>query len=382
MSDSIRTLPQEAVQYIQNHEQELIELIKTLTQIPAPSNHEERRAKFCCNWLAQHGCEGVYIDESSSVIYPHRCEGKEQLVAFLAHLDTVFPDEQIPLREEGSRIYAPGVGDDTANVAALMMIARFVAERGCDSPYGLLFVCNSGEEGLGNLRGSRSVVKTFGPRLYNFIALDGGADHLTVNAVGSHRYRISVRTEGGHSYANFGNRNAAHGLARLITALYEIEPPQKAKTTYNVGEISGGTSVNTIAASASMLYEFRSCDRDCLQQMEEAFQEVIERFRAEGMDLTVETLGMRPCKGEVDEQAQQELWDRCEQILRLYTSGPIEHDVNSTDANIPWAAGIPSTTIGTVETGGAHTYGEWLETASLATGFQAGLHIVLSYCEL
>lgn len=261
------------------------------------------------------------------------------------------------------------------------MIARFVTEQGYEGPYGLLFVGNSGEEGLGNLRGSRSIVETFGDRIYNFIGMDGGLGHCTVNAVGSQRYRVTVRTEGGHSYGDFGNRNAAHDLASMIVTLYAMKAPDQAKTTYNVGGLSGGTSVNTIPSEASMLYEFRSCDRDCLKQMETMFLGVVESYRNMGIEVDVEVLGIRPCKGEVDAAEQQKLWDRVVEIVSRYYDGEIDYDVNSTDANIPWAAGIPATTIGTIVCGAAHTYGEWMDIAGVESGFMTAMNLVLSYCD-
>ena len=374
-------MPPEAVKYVQEHDQETVELIRTLTEIPAPSNHEEVRAAFCRDWLLQHGCEGTYIDDSCSVIFPYHCEPGKKLIVFMAHLDTVFPDQEIHVKEEDGLLKAPGIGDDTSNLGVVMMTARYFAEHQPKGPYGILFVGNSGEEGLGNLRGARSIVKTFGSRIHHFIAVDGAMGHCTVNAVGSQRYRVTIHTEGGHSYDKFGNRNAAHYLASMIVTLYAMKPPTKAKTTYNVGAISGGTSVNTIPSEASMLFEFRSCDKGCLKEMETMFLSVIESYRNMGIGVDLETLGVRPCKGEVDEQEQHVLWERVVEIVGRYYGGEIDYDVNSTDANIPWSEGIPSTTIAAVVCGGAHTYAEWMDPASIEQGLMTVVNLALSYCE-
>lgn len=374
-------MPPDAAKYVKDHFKETVALIRTLTQIPAPSNQEDARAVFCRDWLLENGCEGSYIDDSCSVIYPYHCEPGRKLIVFMAHLDTVFPDSEIAILEEDGLLKAPGIGDDTANLAVVLMTARYFAEVRPQGKYGILFVGNSGEEGLGNLRGARSVVGTFGNRIHHFIAVDGGMGHCTVNAVGSQRYRVTIHTEGGHSYDKFGNRNAAYYLSSMIVTLYAMKPPARAKTTYNVGVISGGTSVNSIPSEASMLFEFRSCDQGCMKEMETMFLSVIESYRNMGITVDLETLGVRPCKGEVDEQEQHLLWDRVTEIVGRYYGGEIDYDANSTDANIPWSEGIPSTTISAVMCGGAHTYEEWIDPNSIEQGLMTLLNLAISYCD-
>lgn len=376
-------ISKEALEYINQHMEEYVELIKTLVQIPSPSNKEDKRAAFIKKWLEDNGCQGVYIDDACNVVFPYRCDTSKKVVAFLAHTDTVFPDEDfIPLREEGDRIYAPGIGDDTAPVAALMMIARFLTQQNIDTPYGILLVGNSGEEGLGNLRGSRKIVEDYGDRMYNFIAIDGGMPHISVDCVGSQRYEITIKTEGGHSYGNYGNCNAIRYMASLIDSLYSVKTPNRAKTTYNVGVIHGGVSVNTICPVVSALFDFRSPDRSCLQEVLDAFEGILNAYSSmPGVVLEKKILAVRPCKGDVDPAKQQELWDRCEEIISSHDDTKIVMDVPSCDANIPWSKGIPSTTIGAVITGASHTYGEWIEVSSLKKGFTVVLNTVLSYCE-
>lgn len=376
-------MPESASQYIRENKEELLTLIKTLTLIPSPSNHEEKRAEFCKQWLEKQGCKGVYIDEACNVVYPYKCEKPKKVIAFLAHIDTVFPDQVIEWKQEGNIVNAMGVGDDTTSVAVLMMIARYVTKCDYDTPYGIVFVGNAGEEGLGNLKGSRQIVKEYGDRMYNFIAFDGSMTHCTVNSVGSQRYKITVRTEGGHSYGDYGNRNAIQYAASIIQTLYAMKVPQEAKTTYNVGMISGGRSVNTIPPECSFLYEFRSAEAKCLKAMENMFCSVIKAYQTMGIEVETEVLSVRPCKGKVDEDKQQELWDRCMEIIKYYhEADDIILDVNSTDANIPWSEGIPSTTIGTVLCGAAHTKEEWIDISTIEEGFHIAMNIVLSYLNL
>ena len=159
-------LSKEILDYIEAHRQEGYELLLELAQIPAPSNHEEKRAAFCKAWLEKQGAEGVYIDEALNVIYPVGCAEDKNLMVFMAHSDVVFPDtEPLALKVEGDRIYCPGIGDDTANVVAILMTAKYIAEMKLQpKDCGVLLVINSGEEGLGNLKGSRKIMADFGSR--------------------------------------------------------------------------------------------------------------------------------------------------------------------------------------------------------------------------
>ena len=255
---------------IDAHWQESYDLLLELAQIPAPSNHEEKRAEFCKAWLEKQGAEGVYIDEALNVVYPVGCTDDKPIAVFMAHSDVVFPDtDRLPLKVENGRIYCPGIGDDTADVVALLMAAKYIAQNHLQpKEYGVLLVVNSGEEGLGNLKGVRKIVADHGRRIREFVTFDAHNCTGVNRAVGSRRYRVEFDTEGGHSYNAFGNRNAIACLASMIDALYGVKVPEKGKTTYNVGTISGGTSVNTIAQHAEMLYEFRSDNREDLAEME------------------------------------------------------------------------------------------------------------------
>ena len=242
-------LDTELLTYLAGEEENTKQLIRDLCGIPAPSWHEEKRAEFCKAWLEQNGAEGVTIDSALNVLYPVGCEGKNDIVLFLAHTDTVFPDlDPMPFFERDGKMYCPGVTDDTANLAVMMICARYILQQQLPEGLGMLFVANSCEEGLGNLKGCRRIMDVYGSRIRELITLDGtNLRAVVTDAVGSHRYRVVVRTEGGHSFGNFGNRNAIAVLCELITLLYQVSVPADGKTTYNVGLISGGTSVNTIA---------------------------------------------------------------------------------------------------------------------------------------
>lgn len=369
-------------EFVDRNREETLTLLKNLASIPAPSHYEEKKAAFVEKWLKEQGAEGVYIDEACNVLFPYGCSEEREIVVFMAHMDVVFPDtEPFTVTEEGDKLFAPGIKDDNADLTNLLMCIKYLLEYRPVMSVGLLFAANSCEEGLGNLKGSRQIYKDYGGRVRECISFDGNLDRIVNRAVGSKRYRISVKTEGGHSYNAFGNDNAIYELARLLRSLYEIQVPQKAKTTYNVGKIEGGTSINSIAESASMLYEYRSEDKECLEEMETAFERVISGYREDGLDVEVEVLGVRPCGNHVDQNALGRLTNRHMEIIRQFTDQEVIAGPGSTDANTFLAHGIPSNVIGTAIGGCTHTREEWILTESLRTGQKIGLASVLWYTQ-
>ena len=361
---------------IESRAPEALRLLLDLARIPAPSNQEQQRARFCLDWLHHKGAENAYIDEALNVIYPIGDTGSNELMVFMAHSDVVFPDTTpLPLKIENGRIYCPGVGDDTANAVALLTVAGYIAEcRLMPKNSGILLVINSGEEGLGNLKGCRKIMEDFGHRVREFITFDGNANAVVIKAVGSRRYRVRVTTEGGHSYARFGAPNAIAQLARFIARLYEVEVPAIGRTTYNVGTISGGTSVNTIAQSAEMLYEFRSDEREGLAFMQAQFDRIFEAFRSSGVQLERELVGDRPCGLDVDNSA---LADRAAAAVRKYYGLSPALTSGSTDCNVPLSMGIPAICPGCVMGSGAHTREEYVETDSLLPGLKTAAELIL-----
>ena len=371
-------LTNEILSSIESHADEALALLTELAQIPAPSNHEERRAEFCLNRLRSKGAENSYIDEALNVVYPIGDTRENDLTVFMAHSDVVFPDTApLPLRVENGRIYCPGVGDDTANAVALLTAAEFIArEKLQPKDCGVLLVINSGEEGLGNLKGSRKIMADFGSRVKEFVTFDGNASAIVTKAVGSRRYRVTVRTEGGHSYGKFGAPNAIAQLSQLIARLYEVRVPAIGKTTYNVGTVSGGTSVNTIAQTAEMLYEFRSDEREGLTFMQAQFETIVEEFRASGVQIEAEVVGDRPCGLEVDNSALARraalAVERNYGLSPAFTSG-------STDCNVPLSMGIPAICPGCVMGAGAHTREEYVQIDSLLPGLKVAFELILHH---
>lgn len=368
--------------FAEEHREETLALLKELAAIPAPSHQEGKRGEFCLRWLKAQGAAEAYMDEAGNVIFPYHCEAGKKCVAFMAHMDVVFPDmETLPVIETENLLKAPGIGDDTANLVNLLMCIKYVVQSGrIPSDLGILFAADTCEEGLGNLKGSRKIFEVYGDRIWEMISFDLYLNELYDRAVGSQRYRISVKTQGGHSYTDFGRKNAIAVLADIIQDLYRVKVPEDGKTTYNVGCIEGGTSVNTIAQSASMLYEFRSDRQSAFSRMEKEMEKVLEAYKSEDVVVSAELLGIRPCgSDEVPGDRMGALVERQRSIMEQYARRPVKILAGSTDANIPLSMGIPAVTLGTVTGGGAHTYEEWIEKDSLVAGQKIALASVLHY---
>lgn len=356
------------------------ELLRTLGRIPAPTRREDARAAFCRDWLLAQGAKNVTIDSAKNVICRLGDPDSPDLVVFAAHTDIVFPDaDPLPMREEDGRLFAPGIGDDTANLVNLLMAARYLIQNGVGLCCGILIVANSCEEGLGNLEGTKALFAAYGERIRGFYSFDAYLPLCCHTAVGSCRYRVTCRTPGGHSYNDFGSPSAIHLLCGFVEELCRIQPPARARTTYNVGRIEGGTTVNSIAEEAVVLYEFRSTDQSCLEEMERSFRRTAANWEARGGTWEIELLGVRPGSGPVDREALERFTERGADVIRTFTGREPEYTPNSTDSNIPLSLGIPANTIGTVEGGLAHTRQEWIALDSLSTGVKIVLSLLLAY---
>lgn len=373
----------EISRYISENRDLLLRTLRELCAIPAPSHHEEARAAYCRTWLESVGAEGVYIDEVSNVIYPLCCEHSDEIAVLAAHTDTVFPDrELLPFEEDDDVIRCPGVCDDTAAVAILLLTAKFLIEQQAAPKKGLLLVLNSGEEGLGNLKGIRRLFEKYEGRIASFVTFDNTLNFLNDDCAGSHRYEVTVRTQGGHSFQNFGRPNAIVKMAELITELEKIEMPTKSgtRTTRNIGTISGGTSVNTIAQNASMVCEYRSTDRECLAYMKEQFERIFAAARTAEVDVEVTLVGDRPCS-HIDRALQNAFRDRLLPLLRETVDGEIVVKSASTDCNIPLSLGIPALCVGAYAGDGMHTREEWLDKSSMTVGLEVAIKIALELME-
>ncbi len=369
--------------YIDNSEKDAFHLLENLAKIPAPSGKEELRAKFVSDLLVSWGATQTYIDDALNVVCPIGCDDKKDIIVFMAHTDVVFPDEtELPFSKDEKYFYCPGITDDTACLVNLLMVVKYVLDNNLTSNYGILFVANSCEEGLGNLKGTRKIFENFGDKIKALYTFDGFYDALVNKCVGSHRYKISCTTEGGHSYGAFGNRNAIYALSNLICSLYDCKIPTNgnSKTTYNVGIIEGGTSINTIAQNASVLYEYRSDDKSCLDYMQNFFNTRIKEAEKLGLaEIKVEKLGDRPCGGNVNQADLDKMTNLVKSVSEKHSNMPCKINSGSTDCNIPMSLGIPAVCVGNCMGSGPHTREEKVEIKSIKIGLKITAEIVLTY---
>ena len=366
------------------HKAEQLALLKELAAIPSPSHHEEKRAEFIKAWLEKAGAKNVTIDPALNVLLPFG-DCSKPCVVYAAHIDVVFPDTTpLPVVEKpDGTLHAPGVGDDTANVVALMLMAKYIFENRLAPKEPVMFVFNSCEEGLGNLKGTRQLFSDRKDLIKEFISFDGLYDSLVNRAVGSERWRIKATTIGGHSYGSFGNPNAIAWLAKLIGVLDAQPVPtmEGRKTTYNFGTISGGTSVNTIAQNAEMLYEYRSDEFAHLAQMRGQLKKAVESLECDKAHFELEIVGERPCGVDVDPAAEEALLARCAASVQAVIGKMPGRRASSTDANIPFSLGVPAVTFGLYIGKGAHTREEWIEIDSIYTGLKIGMLTVMPHFE-
>lgn len=340
-----------------------------LCRIPAPPFQEAARAAELRRRFQALGLQRVRIDEEGNVIAERPGAGTGPRVALTAHLDTVFPDTvEITITRDGTRLAGPGIGDDCRGLAVVLGVARALQESRIRTAGSLLFVGTVGEEGQGNLRGVKHLFdrRSAGPIDY-FISVDGAGSSATSRAVGSHRYRARYRGPGGHSYGDFGVPNPIHALGRAMAAIADFRVPVEPRTTFNVGVIAGGTSVNSIAMSAAMEVDFRSERQEALDAVDAMFRRALEDALAaeharwpHGARLTLELeeIGRRPAADQPDTAFIVRTTVAAARAIGFTPA----LSASSTDANYPMSLGIPAITLDGGGRGqGAHSLLEWYD---------------------
>ena len=342
----------------------------TLTEIPAPPFKEEVRGRAYADMLRKVGADSVWIDEVGNVLAKRRGKSGKKTVVLEAHLDTVFPEEtDVKIKMRGDTLYAPGVGDDTRGLAMVLTILDVMEKTGVETDADVLFIGTVGEEGLGDLRGVKKLFDTPGLKIDSYIAIDGlGSTSITHRALGSHRYLVTFKGPGGHSSGSFGLVNPHGALGRAIyyfTQDADKFTKQGIRTTYNVGVVGGGTSVNAIPFESYMQVDMRSESPEQLAGIDKLFQAAVQRALKEenamkriGPDLTVdiEMVGDRP-SGSIDQS--NPLVQRAIAATSFVGASPALR-VGSTNSNIPFSKGVPAITMGAGgKGGGAHALSEW-----------------------
>lgn len=346
---------QAAMDHLVDMEGQLIGDLIELTEIPAPPFGEGPRGARFAEMLAESGLTDITTDEAGNVIGRRPGRGGDRVVAVSAHLDTVFPiNTDVTVRVDGNKYIAPGVGDNARGVVVLLGLLRALERASIETEADVLFIGNVGEEGLGDLRGVKYLFRDDGPQIDALIAVDGGrTQRLVYGGVGSHRYRIAFRGPGGHSWSAFGTANPHHALARAISKFVASAPSVGAdgeKTSFNVGRIGGGTSINSVPFESWMEIDMRSASQEKLDVIDailrRALQEALQEenaARTEGDELTasVERVGSRPA---ATGNRESDLVQRAAAAIRWVGLEP-DFKVSSTDANHPISIGVPAITI-------------------------------------
>jgi tripeptide aminopeptidase len=372
-----------------------VEDIINLTQIAAPSFKEETRAQAFRSMAEAHGLKNVEIDAEGNVTGMRPGIGNGPLICIAAHLDTVFPaGTELTVRREGTRLFAPGVGDDTRSLAVLLAWLRAMDAANVRTRADVLFVADVGEEGPGDLRGMRHLFQR-GPykdRISAFITVDSpNMEHIAVGGVGSKRYRVTFKGPGGHSYGAFGLVNPMFAMADAITRLGQTTVPARPKTTYSASVTGGGTSINSIPNSVWTDFDLRSEAPEELARLEATFLALIDKAiatenktrstRAGTITAEILKIGDRPA-GRTD--TDTELVQLAHASISAHGFQP-SFEFSSTDANIPMSLGIPAIKIGSGGTGGrGHSLEEWIDVAPEPSlrGMAAGLATVMAVAGL
>lgn len=379
----------EAMSHIEAIEPQSRRDLIELTEIPAPPFKEQARAERFAEMLQESGLTDVTIDEVGNVVGRRPGRNGTRTVAYSAHLDTVFPAEtDVTVRYDDEKMYAPGIGDNTRGLVTVLGVLRAMEHAGIETDADVLFIGNVGEEGLGDLRGVKHLFREGAKKIDTLIAVDGGeSDRIVFGGVGSHRYRVTFKGPGGHSWGAFGLANPHHALGRAI-AIFDANAPSVTdsgeKTSYNVGRIGGGTSVNSIPFESWMEVDMRSGSQKKLDDVDAVLQAAVEQAlqeenegRLDGPALTVdvERVGTRPAaKGDVNSPVVQ----RAMAATEAFGIEPSLR-ISSTDANLPLSKGVPAVTMsrGGVS-GGAHSPDEWWQNVDGHIGIQIGLVTLLA----
>ncbi|TMJ12958.1 MAG: M20/M25/M40 family metallo-hydrolase [Alphaproteobacteria bacterium] len=386
-----------AVASLDREHDRIVDEIVTLTEIPAPPFKEKARGEAYLAMLRSAGLTDVETDAEGNVMGLRRGTGPAggPLVVIAAHLDTVFPEgTPIKVRREGTHLLAPGIGDDSRSLAILLAYARALNAAGVRTARDILFVGNVGEEGPGDLRGTRFLFGKgrYKDRIQAFFSMDGTDGARIVNrGVGSKRYRVTFSGPGGHSYGAFGLVNPMAAMSQAVVDLYRLDVPKSPKTTYSASVTGGGTSVNSIPDKVFMEFDMRSESAEELARLDQRFRAIVTaavegenraRLTREGkVAADMKVIGERPAGGTPE---TAELVRVAQAAVAAQGLKP-ELMASSTDSNLPMSLGIPAITIGSGGSGGrAHSVDEWIDVAKPASlkGMLPGLAMLLAMADL
>lgn len=380
---------QMAFEIIQQLEPSTIKELIELTEIPAPPFMEQKRGKRFMEMLLSAGIDSIWIDEAGNVLALRKGNGNGKTILFEGHLDTVFPiDTDVSIKMKGDTLFAPGIADDTRALSVVLTVLKAMNMANISTESDIIFAGTVGEEGLGDLRGIKQIFKSGNLKIDSHIALDGGdIGALVTNGLGSVRYRITFNGPGGHSWGAFGLANPHHAMGKAIdyfntTAAKFVE--EGPKTTFNVGRIGGGTSVNSIPFETWMEVDMRSLSPEKLHGIEQILLKQVDKALNEynagvkiGVKLTAnfEKIGERPSGIQKEDLA---LIQKAKAAIEYFKAKPIL-GTGSTNSNIPISLGIPSITIGRGGKGGnSHSLDEWWINENGAEAIKFALMILVA----
>jgi tripeptide aminopeptidase len=360
-----------------------------ICSIPAPPFGEATRAQYLCEQFRRDGLVEADIDREGNCFALRRGRSLNPLLAVTAHLDTVFPPgTDFSVRRTEGRLLAPGVSDDGCGLTAIVALNQALSSSRIQTEGSVLFVGTVGEEGEGNLRGVRHLFggSRWAKQINSFISLDGpGIERITNTALGSRRYRVRFLGRGGHSWGDFGIANPVHALGRTISRLVTYPAPRDPRTTFNVGRIDGGASVNVIPQYAMMDVDLRSTSSDELRRLDAFFRRAVSEAADDEnansrrgelpLEVNLELIGDRPGGGTPANTALVEI--ACASTRGLGSNFRL--DQASTDSNIPMSMGIPAITLGAGGTSGnSHTLEEWYDPTGRDLGLKRALLVMLA----
>lgn len=355
-----------------------------LNEIPAPPFKEEVRAQYYLKKLREAGLKDARIDKEGNAIGVRRGSGRGPRLVISAHLDTVFPEgTDVKVREKGGRYYGPGISDDAAGLTSLLTMITHLNKSGLRTIGDIIVVGTVGEEELGDLRGVKALFRD-DKDIDGFISFDGvGLGRIVNHATGSHRYFVIFKGPGGHSFSAFGLPSAIHAMGRAIAKIGDLKPPADPKTTFTVGTVKGGTSVNAIAGDATMALDMRSNSQQELLKFEErvlasvreAVEEENRRWNSKAISVEIKLVGNRPAGVTPVDSA---IVNAARASLKAIGAETRAITAASTDSNFPMSLGIPAITLSSAgQGGGSHSLGEWYTPTGNWYGPQLALMVGL-----
>lgn len=377
-----------AFRFFETHADAITEEQIRICSIPASPFGEQERAEYLSRKFSERGLTEIEIDEEGNCLGLLRGASRSPLIVVSAHLDTVFAkDTKFEVVRRANKLFAPGIADDGCGLVALLAIAHVIQAERIPIGGSILFVGTVGEEGEGNLRGVRHLFTKgrWAKQVDAFLSFDGpGLDRITNRALGSRRYRVEVSGPGGHSWGDFGLPNPVHAIGRAISRLVAYPAPKEPRTTFNVGRVEGGRSVNAIPSEAAMEVDLRSAAETELQRLDAFFRRAMrdavdeENANRRGGDpllrLKVDLIGERPTGETPADSALVELAIEATKFLGVEP----QLDQSSTDSNLPISLGVPAITLGAGGTSGCtHSLDEWFDPRGRDLGLKRGLLVVL-----